>query len=225
MEPEKLYKKREGGKDVLNVKDMSVQSGFDEPTIRKWMKAGYLNPSHYTAVKNCVDGVQLDTADEERVGMHQRVLLEKTKGKYLERNLRDMAISTVVQEKRKESRPVFFKFKEKSAEEVFQEYLDSPAGFQRMRGKGAREVENIARGGQWFDNPSGQVAMPDDYDRVLWETTKQEAARLQVSATLGDKEAAEKYNRIRDGLADPELLPALKSKGEKLSVREKILRD
>ncbi len=222
MDPEKLYKKRDGGKEILNVKDMSVQSGFDEPTIRKWMKAGYLNPPHYTAVKNCMDGVQLDNADQERVDIHRRVLLEKTKGKYPEKNLQDMAVSTVVQEKRRDSKPIFFKFKEKSAEEVFQEYLDSPAGFLRMRGKGAKEVDNIDRGGQWYDNPIGQHAMPDNYSEVLWETTKAEAARLQVLAIAGDKEAAEKYSRLRNGLVDPTFLPVLDIK---MSVKEKILKD
>jgi len=219
MEPEKLYKKKESGKDVLNVKDMSVQSGFDEPTIRKWIKAGYLNPPHYTSVKNCIDGVQLDAGDQERVDMHKRVLLEKTKGKYPEKNLKDMAISQVVQEKRKEAKPVFFKYREKSAEEVFQEYLESPAGFLRMKGKGKKEVDNIDRGGQWYDNPIGQHAMPDNYAEILWETTKAEAAKLQVMATLGDKEAAEKYNRIRNGLADSNMLPALDLKGGKENVR------
>ena len=225
MEPEKLYKKKEGGKEVLSVKDMSAQSKFDEPTIRKWIKAGYLNPPHYTSVKNCIDGVQLDAGDQERVDMHKRVLLEKTKGKYPEKNLQDMAISQVVQEKRKEAKPVFFKFREKSAEEVFQEYLESPAGFLRMRGKAAREVDNIDRGGQWYDNPMGNHAMPDNYSEVLWETTKAEAARLHVLAITGDKEAVEKYTRLRNGLAEPDMLPALDFKIGKESTREKILRD
>ncbi len=225
MDPEKLYKKREGGKEVLSVKDMSVQSGFDEPTIRKWMKAGYLNPPHYTAVKNCIDGVQLDASDQERVDMHKRVLLEKTKGKYPENALNEMAVSQVVQEKRRDAKPIFFKYCGKSGEEVFQEYLDSPAGFLRMRGKGAQEVNNIDRGGQWYDNPMGNHAMPDNYSEILWETTKAEAAKLQVAAMLGDKDATEKYNRLRNGLADPELLPAIDFKSGKESAREKILRD
>ena len=225
MDPEKLYKKKESGKDMLSVKDMSVQSGFDEPTIRKWQKAGYLNPPHYTAVKNCIDGVQLDVSDQERVDMHKRVLLEKTKGKYPEKALQEMAVSQVVQEKRRDAKPVFFKYREKSAEDVFQEYLESPAGFRRMRGKGAQEVNNIDRGGQWYDNPMGNHAMPDNYTEILWETTKAEAAKLQVLATLGDKEAGEKYNRLRNGLADPDLLPTIDLKSGKESTREKILRD
>lgn len=225
MEPEKLYKKKESGKDVLSVKDMSVQSGFDESTIRKWQKAKYLNPPHYTAVKNCIDGVQLDASDQERVDTHKRVLLEKTKGKYPENALQEMAVSQVVQEKRRDAKPVFFKYREKSAEDVFQEYLDSPAGFMRMKGKGAKEVDNIDRGGQWYDNPMGNHAMPDNYSEILWETTKAEAAKLQVMAILGDKEAAEKYNRLRNGLADPDLLPIIDLKSGKESARDKILRE
>lgn len=214
MNPEGLYKKKDSGKDELSVKDMSAVSGMDESYIRKAKKHGFLNPPHYTA-KYAIDGVKISDTDENRVQEHERVLADKTKGKYTPDRIRDVAVSRLVDEKKKEGQPIFFKYKEKSAEQVFDQFWKSPAGKQRMTGKLKKEIDNIDRGGSWYDNPGNLHAMPDNFDAVLWETTKQEAARFHVLAQTGDKEAAEKYNKIRNGLADPSLLPKLESEPEK----------
>ena len=206
MNPEGLVTKKTSGKNELTPGDMAAASGMDESYVRKAMKHGFLNPPHYTS-KHAIDGVQLQPSDQERLETHERVIKEKTKGKYPDKAVRESAIGMLVEEKKKSGQPVFYKWKEKSAEEVFDQFWNSPMGKNRMTGKLRNEINNIDRGGAWFDNPQGLYGMPGNYDQVLWETVRQEATKLQVRAVTGDQEAAKKYNALRAKW--PEQLPVL----------------
>lgn len=212
MNPEALFTPMKGGKKELSPADMSAISGWPDSHVKKAMDVGYLNPPHYTS-KYAVDGVQLDAADVPRVAEHERVLRDKTKGKHTDEAIHEAAVGLMVEEKKKEGRPILYKYKERSAEEVFSLFLKSPAGNRRLGKNGIAngEIDNISRGGKWFDIPANQHPMPENFDSVLWETTKVKAAEFYLAAQLGDKEAEGKYNRIRGGLSDPTLLPALGS--------------
>ncbi len=223
MNPEGLIKKKESGKDRLDVKDMAAKSGMDENYIRKAMKHGFLNPPHFTS-KYAIDGVDLSGTDKERVERHvESIKQRRGPGFTSEKNMREVAANLVIQEARMEGRPIYFKYKEKSAEETFDQFWKSPMGKDRMNGKLRKEIENMDRGGQWYDNPMNVHGMPEGYETILWETTKQEAARLSVLAMSGDKEAEAKYNKLRNSLQDPNQLPGLENL--KVSVKDKILRD
>jgi hypothetical protein len=219
-----IVKKKESGKDRLTAKDMASVARVDESIINKAMKAGFINEPHYIS-KYAVDGVELSTEDKSRVDKHvESIKARRGPGFTSEENMRNVATAKVIEDARMEGKPVFFKQKEKSAEEVFAEFWKSPYGEARIaKGKGKVEIENIIRGGEWYDRPMNLTTMPDNYDQILWETRKVEAAKLQVQAELGDKEAIEKYNKIRNSLVDPTKLPMLDI--NKISAKDKILRD
>ncbi len=203
-----LIKKKESGKDKLDPKDMSSISGMDETYIRKAMKHGFLNPPHYTS-KYQVDGVELDSHDKERLEKHVENL-EKRKGFQTKKNIREFATNLVIGEKRKEGRPINTKYKEIPAEQTFKEFWKSPAGERRMTGKLKQEIDNIDKGGQWYEGPKGMVSMPENYEQILWDRIKFQAADLNALALSGDKDAAEKYKTLQSRF--PDQLPVLDMK-------------
>lgn len=220
METEKpwqdqVVKKKESGKDELSVKDMSAQSGIDENQIRTLIKQQRIQPMHYKK-GYAVDGVILDAQMQAKVEANVHALTEKSRGVPVgdkPKRIRDMATSMVINDARLEGRPVHFKYKEKSAEEVFQNRLNSPFGKAMFDNpKFRKETQNMEAGGEWFDGPKGIITMPENYDQVLWSKTREEAARLNVLAITGDEEAAKKYRILQSKF--PDQLPTLESKIE-----------
>ena len=215
---DQIITKKTSGKDELSVKDMAAQSGMDEGFIRTMLKHNRIQPMHYKK-SYAVDGVLLDSESMKKVDAVEHALTEKTKGAVVKdkaRHIREMAVSRVTNEARLEGRPVHFKYKEKSAEEVFINRMKSPFGkamFENPKFK--KETKNVEAGGEWFDGPKGLVTMPDNYDQVLWDKTREEAARLNVLAITGDKEAVEKYRTLQ--AVYPDQLPVLK-----LDIKEKV---
>jgi len=222
MEPwqDQIVKKKEGGKDELSVKDMAVISGMDESYVRTLIKQKRIQPMHFKKTY-AADGVLLDSESQKKVEANVRALTEKSKGAVVHdkaKHIREIATSMVINDARQEGRPVHFKYKEKSADEVFKARFNSPFGKAMLvdNPKFKKETKNVEAGGEWFDGPKGIVTMPDNYDQVLWDKTKEEAARLNVLAITGDKDAAEKYKVLQ--AAYPDQLPPLNLK----EVKEKV---
>jgi hypothetical protein len=209
-----LVKKKERGKDRLTPEDMATQAKVDQSIIDNAIKAGFLNEPHYTS-KFAVNGVELSAEDKALVDKHaESIKARRGPGFTSEENIRNVATAKVIEDARMAGRPVFFKHKEKSAEEVFDEFWKSPLGEARIaRGKGKLEIDNIIRGGEWYDRPMNLHAMPDEYSQILWDKTKEEAARLNVLALAGDEDAAGKYRKLQARY--PKQLPPLEAGKEK----------
>ena len=212
---DQIVKKKETGKDELTVKDMAAVSGLDENFIRTMVKQKRIQPMHYKKTY-AIDGVVLDSESQKKVEANYRAISDRTKGAVIQdknRRIRDIATSMVINDARIEGRPVHFKYKEKSAEEVFKSRMDSPFGKAMFENpKFRKETQNTEAGGEWFDGPKGIVTMPENYEQVLWSKTREEAARLQVLAMAGDEDSAKKYRILQSKF--PDQLPVLEAKTE-----------
>lgn len=213
MQPwqDQIITKKTSGKDELSVKDMVARSGIEEGHLRTLIKHKRLQSVHFTK-SYAADGVLLDSESQKKVEANVIALTEKSKGIVVnekERHIREMATSIVINDARQEGRPIHFKYQEKSAEENFDNRLKSPFGKAMYENpKFIKETKNVESGGTWDEGVTGLVAMPENYDQVLWNHIRDEAARLNTLAITGDKEAAEKYKILQ--AAYPDQLPHLK---------------
>lgn len=190
---EGLVEKKKSGKDELTVEDMSARSGINKGFLSGLIERGFVNKPHYTR-KFAVTGVKLTPSQEERVTKHFDALKGRPGAKGTDRSLHEVALSKVVNEEKLEGRPVHYTYREKSAEEVWDQVLKNPVGRARFANpKFKTEQKNLEAGGTWYDGPKGIMPMPRNYDDVLWDKTKEKAAELEVLASMGDKDAADKY--------------------------------